>query len=185
MHSCIILRSFDSSAQLLKQALKELMLVKGVLDHAKLFKEDGNSNPCTVEFLKYSVVKAAFCIQESDKLVEISKGVMKSTKQFAWKSSGGVGDVMASTNKLAWESSGDAGDVMTSTMAWCVALCAGAGVGMVMEASVHTKLSGRLWKTGLCLPSQPCLHMTSPPLHYCNGPPIHSLEFLWCHTISL
>ena len=117
MHSCIILRSGDSSAQLLKKALKELMLAKGVLDHAKLFKEDGDSNPCTVEFLKDSVVKAAFCIQESDKLIEISKGVMKSTKKFAWKSSGGAGDVMASTNKLAWESSGDAGDVMTSTMA--------------------------------------------------------------------
>ena len=83
MHSCIILRSGDSSAQLLKKALKELMLAKGVLKHATLFKGDGNSNPCAVEFLKDSVVEAAFCIQESDKLVEISKGVMKSTKKFA------------------------------------------------------------------------------------------------------
>ena len=82
MHSCSMLRSGDSQAQLLNKALKELMAAKSVLEHAKLFKEDGDGHPCTVEFLKDKVVKAAFCIQASDKLIETSKGVMKSSKKF-------------------------------------------------------------------------------------------------------
>ena len=82
MHSCIMLRSGDSQARLLTKALKELMAAKSVLEHAKLFKEDGDGNPRTVGFLKDRVVKAAFCIQESDKLIEISKGVIKSSKKY-------------------------------------------------------------------------------------------------------
>ena len=73
----------DSQAPLLKKSLKELISVKNVLEHAKLFQEDSSGEVCTVEFLKESVVKAAMCIQEGDKLVEISKGVMKSSSKFA------------------------------------------------------------------------------------------------------
>ncbi len=62
--------------------MKEVMAAKSVLEHAKLFKEDGDGNPCTVEFLKDRVVEAAFCIQESDKLIEICKGVMKSSNRY-------------------------------------------------------------------------------------------------------
>ena len=78
-----------------------------MLEYAKLFKEDGNGKPCTVEFLKDGVVKAAFCIQESDKLIEISKGVMKSSGKLQWadeilekfQMSQGV---MKSSKKIQW-----------------------------------------------------------------------------------
>ena len=68
---------------MLKKSLKDLISAKGVLEHARVFKEDSIGNPCTVEFVKDAVVKVALCIQESDKLVEISKGVMKSTNKYS------------------------------------------------------------------------------------------------------